>query len=119
MASLYKKGDDNKLLMQSVRLCQAIEPYIDVLGLDWNEVRNFKDEIQAIVYITENFKSFSNSFFLYNKGNIRLSMKLLISQCEASESYTAEIGKALGIEKDSNYNATAFPDLTFYLHHLN
>ena len=119
MGSLYKKNDDLILLRQAVRLCQGIEPYIDVLGLNWNEVRNFKDEIQVIMYVTENFKSLANSFFISNMGTVRRSMRLLVQQCETSANYTPEIGKALGIEKDTGYHAPSYPDLTVYLSNLN
>ena len=119
MRNLYKKEDNVNLLLQSERLCRVIEPYIDILGLDRNEVSNFTEEINATVYITENFKSFGNSFFLFNMGTIRLSMELLIRKCEESLNYTAEIADALGIEKDANYGTTSFADFTFYLNDLN
>lgn len=119
MARLYKKDENDNLLRQSERLCRVIEPYIDVLGLDRREVSNFTDEVQATLYITENFKSFGNSFFLYNRSTIRLSMELLIRQCEESVNYTAEIREALGIEKAANYRAASFSDFSFYQNHLN
>ena len=119
MNNSYKRDENYKILGRAVKLCQSIEPYVDLLGLNWYQVRNFKDEIQTIMYVTENFKSFADSFFLFNKNTISVTMELLIHQCVTSINYTQNIGRTLGIVKDVNFNVSAFRELTFVLNQRN
>lgn len=88
MQPTFKDNGPKSILLQSVRLCQSIHPYIDILGLNRNEVRNFTDQIQAAMYITENYRSFAGSFLLHNMAVIRVSKDELVNQCKDSPNYT-------------------------------
>ena len=97
----------HKFLIQSIKLCQAIDPYIEVLGLDINAVMMFKEEVRATLYVAEHYKSFANSFILYNKAAMQKLMAVLTSECLQSINYTHNIGKVLGIEEQIKFSAFA------------
>jgi hypothetical protein len=119
MSTLQIHESDRKFLLQSVRLCQAIDPYIDILDLDTQKVVFFRDYVQSVLYITEHYNSFANSFFLYNIGTMRKHLTELVSDCLRSENYTKSIGISLGIEERTKFNAITFNELPFYVHRVN
>ena len=119
MNSLQIHENDRKFLLQSVRLCQAIDTYIDILGLDPPEVVFFKDYVESVLYITEHYNSFANSFFLYNICTMRKRMTELVDDCLQSVNYTKNIGISLGIEEKAKFNAVTFTELPFYVSRLN
>jgi hypothetical protein len=105
---------NRQLLLQSVILCQAINPYIQTLGLEEKGVASFKNEVQTALYITERYKSFANSFILYNIASLQRNLRALVHACLQSENYTKAIGKVLGIEEEIDFHAIAFRELDFY-----
>jgi hypothetical protein len=111
----YIQEEDRKFLVQSVRFCQGIDPYITLLGLDAKEVAAFRDDVDTVVYITEHYKSFAHSFFLYNLGTMRKRMLGLVKDCLLSVNYTKNAGKILGIEERTKFNITDFNQLPFYI----
>jgi hypothetical protein len=119
MSTLQIRENDRKFLLQSVRLCQAIDPYTDILGLDAQKVMFFKDYVESVLYITEHYNSFANSFFLYNIGTMRKHMTELVHDCLQSENYTKSIGISLGLEETTKFNAVTFNELPFYVHRFN
>jgi len=111
----YISEGNRKFLLQSVQLCQAIDPYIEVLGLDVNEVATFKDDVKTVIYITEHYMSFADSFFLYNVDTMRKRLSELVRACLLSANYTKSIGKTLGIEERTRFNIITFNQLPFYV----
>lgn len=90
-----------KFLIQSVRFCEGIGPLVKLLGLNIEEVRVFKQDIVAVLYIAEHYKSFADSFILYNKGALQKRMAVLVNGCLQSVNYTKSIGEVLGIEEQT------------------
>jgi hypothetical protein len=119
MGSLQIHESDHKFLLQSVRLCQAVDSYIDILDLDPQKVVFFRDYVQSVLHITEHYNSFANSYFLYNIVTMRKHMTELVRDCLLSENYTKSIGISLGIEEKSKFNIATFNELPFYVHRLN
>lgn len=103
----------HKFLMQSVKFCQAIDPYIKLLGLNMKEVTVFKEDVQAVLYIAEHYKSFANSFIVHNKTTLQKRMAILVSECLQSINYTHSIGNVLGIEEQEKNIAEAYGGLEF------
>ena len=91
--------------MQAIKLCQTIDPFIDVLGLNINEVMVFKEEVRATLCIAEHYKSLANSFILYNKGAMQKQMAVLMAECLQNINYNQNIGKVLGIKVPVKFNA--------------
>ena len=110
MGIFYKQTENQKLLQQSAMLCQSVEPYIEELGLDWNTVRNLRQEIKAMQNINTKYLSLSESFSEFNISKIRLAIKSLIRQCVQSINYTDDLGIILGIESNSVFNSNNFFD---------
>jgi hypothetical protein len=105
---------ERKFLLQSVRWCQEIDPYINVLGLRPMEVRAFEVDLQAVLFITRHYKSFANSFILYHINTMRRRLALLVNQCMQSPNYTRHIGYILGIEKRAEFRGFTIPQLDRY-----
>ena len=63
------------------------------------EVMLFKEDVQAVLYIAEHYKSFANSFILHNKGTLQKRLDILVNECLQSVNYTPGIGNVLGFEK--------------------
>ena len=106
--------DNRKFLQHSILFCNAIGPYINVLGLDRTEITLLKNEIAALLYIGENYKSFSASFLLHNISIMRQGFKHLVRECLYSINYNKNIGLALGIKKKIAINNITFHELGFY-----
>ena len=119
MGTFYINTDNQKLLQQSAMLCQSVEPYIEELGLDWNTVRNLRNEIQAMQNITAKHTSLSESFSEINVHAIRLAIKLLIRQCVQSINYTEDMVIILGIEANARFNSNNFFDPGYSPNYLN
>ena len=105
-----------KSLLQWVNWCQAIDPFIILLGLDINEVTMFKEEVAAVVYIAEHYKSFANSFIVYNKGAMKKRMDVLVNNCFKSINYTHDIGNILGIEEQLIAQHIQFTEPELYVY---
>ena len=91
-----------------------LAPILKVLGLDSMEVRIFKDEVQAVLYITGHYRTFANSFILYNISSMQRHFTRLVHGCLQSVNYNRNIGKALGIEKEAKVNAFEIAEFDFY-----
>jgi hypothetical protein len=105
----------HKFLMQSVKFCEAIGPFVKLLGLNIKEVTIFKEDILAVLYIAEHYKSFADSFILYNKGVLQKRMAILINDCLRSVNYTKSIGEVLGIEEQAKINGATYLELEFHI----
>ena len=105
---------DQKFLLRAIRFCNSISAYTDTLGLSDTEVALFKNELEALLYISENYKSFSISFILHNIGAMRCGLKVLTLQCIQSMNYNINIGKALGIREQAKIDSATLLELNFY-----
>ena len=119
MGIFYKKTDNQKLLQQSVMLCQSVEPYVEELGLDWNTVRNLKDESRSMLNIIAHYMLLPDSFSEVKMHSIRLAIKTLIHQCVRSINYNEDMGIILGIEANARFNNSNFFDSGYSLNYLN
>ncbi len=108
MGTYYVNMDNHKLLQQSAMLCRSVEPYIEELGLDWNNIRTLGDEIHAMQNITAQYTPLSESFSEINVHGIRLAIQTLINQCLQSINYTDDMGIIIGIKPNSKYNDSNF-----------
>jgi len=110
----YLNESNSRFLHQSIRFCKAIGPYMTVLGLNRLELELFKNELAALLYISENYKSFSASFIICNIGTMRKGFKDLVNDCLYSINYTESIGGILGISEKVKVDAATFKELEFY-----
>jgi hypothetical protein len=108
MNTSYLRESDRIFLMQAMRLCKSIDPYIKTLGLNPKEVAAFKQDIQSALFIAGRYRSFANSFFLCNSDTMRKRLAELVYQCLQSVNYNQNIGSALGIDDYAKFSATIF-----------
>jgi hypothetical protein len=106
---------DQKVLLQSIRLCEAIGPYIELLSLDRQEVAIFKKDVRTVQFISEHNRFFSNSFILYSIVIMRKRLVGLIHECQHSINYNPTIAKTLGIEVQAKFTSIPYQDLDFYI----
>jgi hypothetical protein len=106
--------NDRKFPHQSIRLYRRIDRYVDLLGLNAKTVEGFKSDVEAVVYVTGRYKSFSESFVLFHIATIKKRFALLKRACVKSENYTRKIGEELGIEAHSKFNVAKFWEIGLF-----
>jgi hypothetical protein len=109
------ESDNRKFLLQSVKLNRAIDKYKQLLGLDPSEVALFKNDVELFLYVSGRYRSFAESFILYNIDTMRQRLLRMIICCTRSKNYTTQIGEELGIETPLHSCGMIFPEQGFLI----
>ena len=95
------KGEDYNFLLIAVKFCEKIDRYVELLGLDEDEVEAFKNANNLFSFVFNNkekYASCAESFTRYQIENLRINLSYLAQSCRNNPNYSIAIGHDLGIE---------------------